>query len=174
MEPARPAPSLPRRSPWLILAPKSWFVFAPPNQLRFAYALAALFFVTSLGLSLWLMLERPAAEAGLGANLRLEDLHPLGSAIRRSDTRTIAAGAEDFVFILSASPADQVNAAGYQANITHQDGTTSWRLDPVKRSAEGYFTVRIPGPLLRPGQYAIEISTGGELVCEYRFEIEEP
>lgn len=140
---------------------------------RFAYALAGFFFLTTVHF----VAERP--DDSPVANVALFDLFPYDAAQRDgAPVVLIPASAENLVLILSAHPDDLPAGTRYRAEIRRlQDPERPARrsLEELERTSDGTFTMRFPGGTLAPGPYEVTLyGPGGELLEEYRFEIEQP
>ncbi len=148
---------------------------------RLAYAAAAVFLLTSVGLSLRL------AEAGrtlaeleqARANVVLVDLHPLAAGAQRADDlpppRAAAAG-EYLVLILHLL--DPGTFDRYRAQILDQEGRTVWSTESLRRTPETDFTVLLPRRLLAGGRYRVRLhgldGERAELLAEYDLRLAQP
>lgn len=147
------------------------------GSLRFAYALAAVFFVTTLTLP-WLVADR--GSSGPRPNPRLVDLLPVTAAGREADAvpeGRITAGAEDVVLIFATDLGGRSQNVTGRAEVFEGTGPESklkWSLPGLEAETEGFFKLVIPGPELTVGRYEIRLYADDELVAEYRFRVERP
>ncbi len=157
------------------------------GSVRFAYATAALFFLTSVALSVWLGMQLTRASAPR-AGPRLTDFLPAEVVHRDgaiAPTRPIDAGADN-VLILSVSSVDPAKldlaadglpaSAGYRAEIVdrrHPERPVVWSRDDLEL-IDSDCTIWMPRRSLEPGAYGIRLyAPSGERLAEYELEVEE-
>ncbi len=168
-------PPVAEHAPW---RSRQW-LFGP----RLAYAAAAVFCLTTVGLSLRLADARRALSEleGPRANVLLVDLQPLGAGPQRAEGSPppqVAAAGEDLVLILHLL--DPGSYARYRVEAfpspaigakPDPEERPAWSTDSLRRSPEGDFTVLLPRRLPAAGDVRIRLygmdGTRPELLAEY-------
>lgn len=125
------------------------------RSLSFAYGLAAIFALASIGLLLfheWRPALRPQVNAGL------YDLTPTGSERGFGAPPTlIRFRSRDDSALLILNPAVAANSARYGVRIRREDGAVLWRSEGLELLAPGAFHLTLPAGALPPGRYSLEL-----------------
>lgn len=143
--------------------------------------LAALFFVATIGLGLWVSALRQqvdALRAPRGDVYVMADLRPDGGATRgATDARRLPPWAERVVVLLGLAPG--ANYGAYEVDVSRADGGGGLSTLPVFQTPEGGFAVEVPASLFEsPGLYRFELygreRGRRERLARYSLEIESP
>ncbi|MEM7354747.1 MAG: hypothetical protein AAF657_28320 [Acidobacteriota bacterium] len=170
-------------------------------ELRRAYAVAALFFTTTLLLGVGLALEwqvedrsatwaasqiAQAADPAPGgamlpqANRPVVELRPIDTLQRsgESPAKRIVGRPEGFQLILSALVPASEASGNFRLEMVSQPSVTppfQWSFQAMKRQDEGDFTVALPGGFLTSGAYSLSLFySDGRQLHEYQFIYEAP
>ena len=145
-----------------------------------AWRMAALLAVATLGLGLWAAgLYRTVAELRAPQlELPIANLEPSGS-MRAADAPAsleLSPGAARWVLILNLI--DDEDYPSYRLEIVGSDGRSLKTQEGLHKSSQGDFRLSLPRDFLPPGGYRVLLSgvRGGkaELIEEYALRIEEP
>ena len=151
-------------------------------SLGWAYAMAALFFLTSLALGVLLARDLQTVVGGTSpkAGFSVRDLDPIEIAQRTGvdAVRGIEARPDGVVLILNAVLLEAETADRYRLEIFDRAARgrpVRWSRDDLERDSEGYFTLEIPGGWLAAGAYGVDLRhPDGRLLRTYHFDLEPP
>jgi hypothetical protein len=143
-----------------------------------AWALAASFLLTTLGLAAWVLhLHHRVDElAGPRLNVMVTDLVPAADPRRdhgSAQVVTLPRSSDGVLLILNLG--DLRFFPSYQVEITDRDGKMVWQSNRLARTPVENFTIQLPDSFLSAGEYKISVFGAGEpaeVLAEYLIRVE--